>query len=533
MIEKLKQNKLVLIIFIVAILLIITGVTYSFYKIKLEGQKTHFISSDLISFTYKESENKISITNMTPVSDTDGKKSNYFEFSVSSNLVKDMSVDYEISVLKTSTTNSFNEEDIKAYLTDENDNSLVEPVIISELEDNSKITNAKTIYQNNFTYNNSNEIQTHTYRLRIWLKNDVDLSKYTTKTETENGTNVTLENHTFKFKVNVNTYELTGVDTLIALTNNKDDSGLYTITHEADSTLQIGATESATEYRYRGANPKNYVTFNNEVWRILGVFPTDDGSGNIENRIKLIRNESIGEYKWDDGTTAYNYNKQDNLMLLQGDNKLKVEYLEKQDKYDVIMTAPAPCTGGTDWARPATLNIYLNGTYYDSLTSDAKKIIEQVKYYLGGYNSDTITTTEFYNYERKISGSDYYNSTNPNSWTGKIALMYASDYGYASYNCENKMLYNLNLPTEDLRACNDTNWLYDSTNEYYLLNQSTSSGYKIYVFSILQIGNISSASTVCNNNADHDNVKPTLYLTSEVRITGGSGTSTDPYTFGL
>ena len=182
MIEKLKQNKPLLIIFIIAILLIVMGVTYSFYKIRLEGQKTHFVSSDLISFTYKESENKIAITNMTPVSDIDGKKSNYFEFSVSSNLVKDMSVDYEISVLKTSTTNSFNESDIKAYLTDENNNILVEPVIISELEDNSKITNAKTIYQNNFTYNNSNEKQTHTYRLRIWLKNDVDLSKYTTKT---------------------------------------------------------------------------------------------------------------------------------------------------------------------------------------------------------------------------------------------------------------------------------------------------------------------------------------------------------------
>ena len=213
MINKLKQNKLVLIMFIIAILLIVTGVTYSFYKIRLEGQKTHFVSSDLISFTYKESENKIAITNMTPVSNTDGKKSNYFEFSVSSNLVKDMSVDYEISILKTSTTNSFNESDIKAYLTDENDNSLVEPVIISELEDNSKITNAKTIYQNNFTYNNSNEKQTHTYRLRIWLKNDVDLSKYTTKTETENGTNVTLENHSFKFKVNVNTYEKVNLDT--------------------------------------------------------------------------------------------------------------------------------------------------------------------------------------------------------------------------------------------------------------------------------------------------------------------------------
>ena len=52
-----------------------------------------------------------------------------------------------------------------------------------------------------------------------------------------------------------------GVEELIKLTDNKDNSGLYTITHPADNTLQIGATESITEYRYRGANPKNYVTF--------------------------------------------------------------------------------------------------------------------------------------------------------------------------------------------------------------------------------------------------------------------------------
>ncbi len=64
-----------------------------------------------------------------------------------------------------------------------------------------------------------------------------------------------------------------GIDTLIKLTDNKNDSGLYTITHAADNTLQIGNDKDITEYRYRGASPKNYLTFNNEVWRIIGVFP--------------------------------------------------------------------------------------------------------------------------------------------------------------------------------------------------------------------------------------------------------------------
>ena len=493
MIEELKQNKPLLIIFIIAILLIVTGVTYSFYKIKLEGQKTHFVSSDLISFTYKESENKIAITNMTPVSNTDGKKSNYFEFSVSSNLVKDMSVDYEISILKTSTTNSFDESDIKAYLTDENDNSLVEPVIISELEDNSKITNAKTIYQNNFTYNNSNEKQTHTYRLRIWLKNDVDLSKYTTKTETENGTNVTLENHIFKFKVNINTYESGAANTLIALTDNKDNSGLYTITHEADITLQIGTNESITEYRYRGANPKNYVTFNNEVWRILGVFPVDDGTGKIENRIKLIRNESIGKKGWND------------CKNLNGDMQC-----DDTSKYY------------NDWTG-ATLQVELNETYLNGLTSEAQSMIENAKYYLGGYTTADLKKDIIYQYERKISGSDYYSQqTNPNSWIGKIGLMYASDYGYAVSDECTESFYD----HYDNVTCTSNNWLYNEETVEWLLDQTASETDCAFCVGVI----VHEINVVFDND---NNVTPVLYLTSSVKITGGSGTSSDPYTLGL
>ena len=48
MINKLKQHKLILIIFIIGIILMVTGTTYSFYKIKLEGQKQHIVSSDVI-----------------------------------------------------------------------------------------------------------------------------------------------------------------------------------------------------------------------------------------------------------------------------------------------------------------------------------------------------------------------------------------------------------------------------------------------------------------------------------------------------
>ncbi len=203
-----KELFIKLIPLFITLLSCIILVSYAYYKIKLEGQKTHFVSTDVISFTYKESEDKISITNMEPKSDTEGIKENYFEFNVASNLVKDMSINYEISILKTSTTNSFEENDVKAYLTDGNDNALVNPILISNLGNSKKIANAKVIYNNSFMYNNSNEIQTHTYRLRVWLKSDINMSKYTVKQEIDDSkTNISLTGCTFKFKVNVSTIE--------------------------------------------------------------------------------------------------------------------------------------------------------------------------------------------------------------------------------------------------------------------------------------------------------------------------------------
>ena len=323
----------------------------------------------------------------------------------------------------------------------------------------------------------------------------------------------------------------TGADTLIKLTDNKDSSGLYTITHPADSTLQIGANESITEYRYRGASPKNYVKFNNETWRIIGIFPTDDGTGKIENRIKIIKDQSIGNKYWDVGTTAYNYSKQDNLMLLQDDNKIKVKYLEKSNEYDVIGLATPDATPFRNNWTGATLNTELNTTYLNSLDSTSKSMIGNTKYYLGGknvtYNDGYVDTPlQFYSYERKISGSSYYYGSNPNSWTGKLGLMYLSDYGYASSNCENKKLYDDNSSSNDIRACNTTNWLFNNDYQWLLPQNASVSNYAFYVNWVGGVNDV-----IVNNN--QHGVRPVLYLISSAQIIGGNGTSSSPYTLGL
>ena len=153
-------------------------------------------------------------------------------------------------------------------------------------------------------------------------------------------------------------------------------------------------------------------------------------------------------------------------------------------------------------------------------------MIETAKYYLGGYKSSLITSVDMYNYERKISGSSYYYGSNPNSWTGKLGLMYASDYGYASDVCETKALYN-SSSSNDLRACNTTNWLYNIKVHEWLLPQYA--GNSDGAFDVDAVG-YASGYSVGNYQFV---VRPVLYLTSSTKITGGTGTSTDPYTLGL
>ena len=406
MINKLKQHKLILIIFMISIILIITGVTYSLYEILFTGRKEQVIDAGGIVFKYNETSDGLILDNNSILDDTAGKtQEKYFDFEISLTSNKNTSINYIIAIDENDISTLTNDK-VKVYLTNQDNIEIVSPISISQLEVDVNKNNYKKLYNKQI-----NQGEKHLYRLRTWIDDTKDLY-----TETSNDGNHTLEmkDVIYKFKVNVYTVLeneetiITGADTLIKLTDNKDNSGLYTITHAKDSTLQIGTNEDITEYRYRGASPKNYVTFNGETWRILGVFPTDDGTGNIENRVKIIKDQSIGKKPWDDGTTAYNYTKNDNLMLLQDKNKSKVEYLEKNDKYDVIgLATPDATTFRNNWARPASLNTYLNKTYLNALSTTSQNMIGDTKYYLGGggNNSNFNSSVDFYSYERKIKNT--------------------------------------------------------------------------------------------------------------------------------
>ena len=497
-----KQNIIMWISFVLLFVMVI-GVSYAAYKFSAAGTKENVISTGTISMSYSQNS-FIDLKNTYPKTDTyaiatkEDKSS--MEFSVSMETSGTKQINYVLALTEIQEGTTLKSDKVKIYLEKEGK-------VVNNFETNKGKTiesfknkyvegliDNYAIYQDILTTSN----KTHHYTLTAWIDESYILP---IKNETNNIKQTNEETYKFKVKVvGVDTpitieeksSVTTGTDTLIALTDNKDNSGLYTITHAKDSTLQIGTNESITEYRYRGANPKNYVTFNNETWRILGVFPTDDGTGNIENRIKLIKDQSIGGKYWDTGNS-------------------------------------------NNWARPATLNTELNTTYLNSLDSTSQSMIGQAKYYLGGKtptsnNGYADTPLQFYSYERKIqntTSNEFYYESNPNSWVGKLGLMYLSDYGYASSNCENKRIWDVNSSSNDIGACNGTNWLHNINDNEWLLPQLAS--VSNYAFSVSSGGSAKD----CNVDYYQYAARPVLYLISSVQITGGNGTSSSPYTLGL
>ena len=270
--------------------------------------------------------------------------------------------------------------------------------------------------------------------------------------------------------------------------------------------------------RYIGSNPNNYVTFNNELWRIIGVFNNiDDGSGTKETRIKLIRDESIGNYSWDNkpsgtGSSDSEYGSND-----WTDSTLK-EVLNNGPYWN---RTSGNCPSGQNGATTAC-DFSTNG-----LTEEAKSMISDAVWNLGGSSTyNDVTASMFYERER---GTTVY-SGRPTEWTGKIGLMYASDYGYATSGgsttnreaCLNKELFNWD--SSSVSDCKNNDWLY-RTYQRTLTPDASRSDYVVYVVSG---GNLSSHST-----SSARGVSPALYLNSNVKISGGSGTTNDPFVLKL
>ena len=255
--------------------------------------------------------------------------------------------------------------------------------------------------------------------------------------------------------------------------------------------------------RYEGKNPNNYVWFNNEYWRIIGVFDSGSHGQSGKNLVKIIRADVLDGLAWHKSDTndwtAASLNK-----LLNG------AYYNAQDG-----TGSGYCYG----SGSATANCDYTKK---GIQAGYRSMIANVTWYLGGYSSISATTEAFYGYERGTT----VDSGRPTTTTGYIGLMYPSDYGYSvlSSSCARTT----NLSSYSSSVCAGQSWLYGKGDEWTLTPDSSYSG---SVFRLACIGGVYSDSV--SNAYTGYGVRPVLYLDASVYKIDGEGTLDKPYIIGM
>ena len=254
--------------------------------------------------------------------------------------------------------------------------------------------------------------------------------------------------------------------------NNYSDGNqheLYQFIHE-----DTDHTDSQVDYRYIGRKANNYVYFNCigddistcEIWRIIGVFPTQSDKGDTKYRLKIIRNQSIGQDVFDDS-----------------DNDFVNSLLQK----------------------------YLNNEYYNNLSYISKKMIGLSKYYISGDSTNYYNGEIFYKSER---GS---NTNKSVDFIGNVGLIYPSDYLY-TYSGINDNCYS------SLGNCasNKDSWMYNMIKQpLWTITQVVNTN-KVYV-----IGDSDNhISYESNKSLD---VYPVVYLNYDIVIESGEGSKINPY----
>ena len=323
----------------------------------------------------------------------------------------------------------------------------------------------------------------------------------------------------------------------------------------------FAADDPGKNVRYIGKDPSNYVYFNCsdynnptadtcELWRIIGVFNNvTKGDGAKENLVKIIRNDSLGKYHWDYKKNGVGTSTDDNgsndwsdsqlMMMLNPTSYLKSGYTNSSDIIfsgsQQLYSKMGSYYNGTKGCSPAEI---ASGASFSCAEVDftstglkndnTRSAIEEVVWNLGGTSRYTLASnglaSHFYGYER---GTNVYTGR-PTTWTGKIGLMYPSDYGYATSGgtakdrsaCLAKGLWNWSSST--LNDCKDNDYLYNLN--LYQLTMTSSSVNADVIFGIGQSGYVD------NRNASGSySIRPTLFLKSNISIKSGTGENSNPY----
>ncbi|MFR4158287.1 MAG: hypothetical protein ACLT1G_03655 [Bacilli bacterium] len=265
--------------------------------------------------------------------------------------------------------------------------------------------------------------------------------------------------------------------------------------------------------RYSGLGDSNYVLFNCntypntscEAWRIIGVF---------DGKVKLIRNESIGTYPWDnkDTTTGaeadYGSNDWTTARLMK---LLNPGYTKESVNNSLYYNSK----GGQCYAGVNNAETPCDFTYTGIKNDTTRNMIADAKWSLLGWLDEGVNVYADQSYKLENTSGTVYTG-NKTSWTGKIALPYPSDYAYSAY----------------LGKCTSTLGEYSNCSSWMktMFNSKTIALLTPIVSSSMVFHVVGGSLDLGEPYAALDSeIFPTLYLNANVSIKTGTGTLNSPY----
>ena len=219
-------------------------------------------------------------------------------------------------------------------------------------------------------------------------------------------------------------------------------------------------------YTYKGADPYNYITFNNELWRIISI--------SSNGQLKIIKDDKLADNRAFDSngdtgrrTSGYCH---DNASVETGCNV----WSATAD----MDNAPSAYTNGTltgAVSAASDLYTYLNTTYYgDSNLTDNSKIIDTT------FNIGPGSTENAY------------------TWAGKVGLLTESEF----------------------TAAGGSNSYLVRSYEYWLMNPVAQSSTNLKTINGQTVGSAAANTT--------KGVRPVVTLTCDISLSG-KGIRTNPY----
>lgn len=345
----------------------------------------------------------------------------------------------------------------------------------------------------------------------------------------------------------------------------KNDSFIKNLNTEGTT---ISTKDHDGELRFIGANPNNYVSFNNQKWRIIGVF---------DGKLKLLQ-ESIGNYSWDTSKTGINsgaginqwgvstyengdtyYGARIMRLLNPGfeditDYKCNKETCESDSDYEITAVNNSlywNASSGICFIDKNHLITSCNFTSTGLSDTNSKNMIDDALWYLGSLDTPDddiwdgrVTASLLYQWERSSNngkqcstGSSCNDTVNrTTTWIGKVGLIYPSDYAYATgggslgrSECLSKTVgYVSGAPlenwTNNYPTCYQDNWIL-SNKAFWTITPRASAGHARRAFDINECGYVGGNASVKASDA----IRPSVYLKSNVVINSGIGSYDNPF----